>query len=320
MQKPKNAGATIRRVVKYLSEYKFFLLVVTVAIVFSALASVIGTSYMKTIIDDYIEPMVHNYSDELMHGFILTLLRMGSVYLIGALCTYISARMMLHVSTKTLYNIRTDMFNHMEALPIRYFDTHTHGELMSRYTNDIDTLRELLSNSMTMLISSSITVVSVLTMMLIYSWQLTLLLILLFSAMLVVIRFFGGRSGRLFREQQAALGTVNGYIEEMIDGVRVVKVFCHEDKAIEEFEKLNDKLVQRRYPGKHLRQLDDADYGQPDQRPLRAHCSCRRDSRNPEHPVTWYGCCVLTVRPQLLNAGHPDLSAGQQHPECFGRC
>ena len=242
MEKPKNVGAVIRRIVKYLAEYKLYLLVVTVAIIFSALASVIGTSYMKTIIDDYLEPMVLDYSDELMGGFIVTLLKMGSVYFIGALCAYISARMMLHVSTRTLYNIRVDMFNHMEALPIRFFDTHTHGELMSRYTNDIDTLRELLSNSMTMLISSSVTVISVLVMMLIYSWQLTLLLILLFAAMLVVIRFFGGRSGRLFREQQAALGTVNGYIEEMMDGVRVVKVFCHEDKAVEEFEKLNDKL------------------------------------------------------------------------------
>ena len=242
MQKPKNAAATIGRVVKYLSKYTWYLLFVTVAIIFSALASVIGTSYMKTIIDDYLEPMVQSYSDELMRGFMLTLIKMGAVYLTGAVCTYISARMMLHVSTKTLYNIRVDMFSHMEALPIRYFDTHTHGELMSRYTNDIDTLRELLSNSMTMLISSSITVVSVLTMMLIYSWQLTLLLVLLFAAMMVVIRFFGGRSGRLFREQQAALGAVNGYIEEMMDGVRVVKVFCHEDKSVEEFEKLNDKL------------------------------------------------------------------------------
>ena len=146
-----------------------------------------------------------DYSDELMAGFIVTLLKMGSVYLIGALCTYISARMMLHVSTRTLYNIRADMFNHMEALPIRFFDTHTHGELMSRYTNDIDTLRELLSNSMTMLISSSVTVISVLVMMLIYSWQLTLLLILLFAAMLVVIRFFR----RTFRPpvQRTAGGT-----------------------------------------------------------------------------------------------------------------
>ena len=242
MQKPKNAAATIGRIFKYLSKYKWYLLVVTVAIIFSALASVIGTSYMKTIIDDYLEPMVQSYSDELMVGFMRTLVTMGIVYLTGAVCTYISSRMMLHVSTRTLYNIRVDMFNHMEALPIRYFDTHTHGELMSRYTNDIDTLRELLSNSMTTLISSCVTVVSVLTMMLIYSWQLTLLLILLFGAMMVVIRFFGGRSGRLFREQQAALGAVNGYIEEMMDGVRVVKVFCHEDKSVEEFEKLNDKL------------------------------------------------------------------------------
>ena len=149
---------------------------------------------------------------------------------------------MLSVSTWTLYKIRVDMFSHMEKLPIRYFDTHTHGDLMSRYTNDIDTLRELLSNSMTTLMSSTVTIVSVLTMMIIYSWQLTLLLVLLIAAMLTVIRFFGSRSGRLFRKQQAALGTVNGFIEEMMDGTKVVKVFCHEDKAVEDFEKLNDEL------------------------------------------------------------------------------
>ena len=213
-----------------------------IAIIFSALANVIGTSFLRTIIDQYLEPMVQNYTPELMAGFIATLVKMGVIYLVGALCTYLSARMMLSVSTWTLYKIRVDMFSHMEKLPIRYFDTHTHGDLMSRYTNDIDTLRELLSNSMTTLMSSTVTIVSVLTMMIIYSWQLTLLLVLLIAAMLTVIRFFGSRSGRLFRKQQAALGTVNGFIEEMMDGTKVVKVFCHEDKAVEDFEKLNDEL------------------------------------------------------------------------------
>ena len=242
MEKPKNAFSTVKRLAGYMTEHIFFIILVLIAIIFSALANVIGTSFLRTIIDQYLEPMVQNYTPELMAGFIATLVKMGVVYLVGALCTYLSARMMLFVSTWTLYKIRVDMFSHMEKLPIRYFDTHTHGDLMSRYTNDIDTLRELLSNSMTTLMSSTVTIVSVLTMMINYSWQLTLLLVLLIAAMLTVIRFFGSRSGRLFRKQQAALGTVNGFIEEMMDGTKVVKVFCHEDKAVEDFEKLNDEL------------------------------------------------------------------------------
>ena len=242
MEKPKNAFSTVKRLAGYMTEHIFFIILVMIAIIFSALANVIGTSFLRTIIDQYLEPMVQNYTPELMAGFIATLVKMGVIYLVGALCTYLSARMMLSVSTWTLYKIRVDMFSHMEKLPIRYFDTHTHGDLMSRYTNDIDTLRELLSNSMTTLMSSTVTIVSVLTMMINYSWQLTLLLVLLIAAMLTVIRFFGSRSGRLFRKQQAALGTVNGFIEEMMDGTKVVKVFCHEDKAVEDFEKLNDEL------------------------------------------------------------------------------
>ena len=242
MEKPKNAFSTVKRLAGYMTEHIFFIILVMIAIIFSALANVIGTSFLRTIIDQYLEPMVQNYTPELMAGFIATLVKMGVIYLVGALCTYLSARMMLSVSTWTLYKIRVDMFSHMEKLPIRYFDTHTHGDLMSRYTNDIDTLRELLSNSMTTLMSSTVTIVSVLTMMIIYSWQLTLLLVLLIAAMLTVIRFFGSRSGRLFRKQQAALGTVNGFIEEMMDGTKVVKVFCHEEKAVEDFEKLNDEL------------------------------------------------------------------------------
>mgnify|MGYP005780161461 FL=1 len=242
MEKPKNAFSTVKRLAGYMTEHIFFIILVLIAIIFSALANVIGTSFLRTIIDQYLEPMVQNYTPELMAGFIATLVKMGVIYLVGALCTYLSSRMMLFVSTWTLYKIRVDMFSHMEKLPIRYFDTHTHGDLMSRYTNDIDTLRELLSNSMTTLMSSTVTIVSVLTMMINYSWQLTLLLVLLIAAMLTVIRFFGSRSGRLFRKQQAALGTVNGFIEEMMDGTKVVKVFCHEDKAVEDFEKLNDEL------------------------------------------------------------------------------
>ena len=149
---------------------------------------------------------------------------------------------MLSISTKTLLKIRTDLFTHMETLPIRYFDTHTHGDLMSRFTNDIDTIREMLSNSISSFISSLVTVIGVLAMMIYYSWQLTLLTLVMFVIVVFVTGFIGSRSGKYFKEQQKALGAVNGYIEEMIDGQKVVKVFVHEGISKAEFDELNENL------------------------------------------------------------------------------
>ena len=242
-QKPQNAGAAVKRLFSYMGEFKGLLVLVVFFIIFSTLASVAGTQILQVIIDDYITPLIgHRENTELFGRFVKTLGVMLTVYIIGALCTFGYQRIMLSVSTKTLFEIRKDVFEHMETLPIKYFDTHTHGDLMSRYTNDIDTIREMMSNSVTSFISSAITVVSVFIMMVYNSWQLTLVVLAMLAVMLFITAFIGSRSGRYFKEQQTALGKVNGYIEEMIDGQKVVKVFVHEDKSKAEFAELNDPL------------------------------------------------------------------------------
>ena len=245
MQKPKNAFGAFKRILSYMAEYKALLLLVVVFIICSSLANVIGTSFLQKIIDNYLTPLIKDSGNaELYRGFMAVLGQMMLVYVIGALCTFGYSRIMLNISTKTLFKIRTDLFTHMETLPIKYFDTHTHGELMSRYTNDIDTIREMLSNAVSSFISSAVTIIGVFIMMVYYSWQLTLVSI----GMLLVILFFtgkiGGKSGKYFKEQQKEIGAVNGYIEEMIDGQKVVKVFVHEKQAKEEFEQLNDRLCE----------------------------------------------------------------------------
>ena len=164
------------------------------------------------------------------------------IYAIGALSSFAYQRIMLFVSTKILYRMRTDLFTHMETLPIKYFDTNTHGDLMSRYTNDIDTIREMLSNSVSSFISSLITVVSVFAMMIWFSWQLTIVTVIMLVVVLSVTGFIAGNGGKFFVKQQKALGAVNGYIEEMIEGQKVVKVFVHEEKARNEFTGLNEEL------------------------------------------------------------------------------
>ena len=166
MQKPQNVGATLKRIFRDMAASKGVLAAVFLSILCSALAQIIGTSFLQRVIDNYLEPMLKAYNAELMTGFIRTLFLMGGIYLIGALSTYFYQRVMLSISTRTLFRIRTDMFAKMEHLPIRFFDTHAHGDLMSRYTNDTDTIREMLSNTVTQFISSSITVIGVFIMML----------------------------------------------------------------------------------------------------------------------------------------------------------
>lgn len=248
--KPTNAFKTLSRILSYMKEYKFLLIIVFIAIIISSLANVFGTSLMRNVIDDCITPLFENYSQtgaleqEIFRKFIETIVLIATVYAVGALCTYVFQRLMLIVSTKTLYKIRTDLFNKMESLPIKYFDTHTHGDLMSLYTNDTDSLREMLSNSFANFISSFITVVSVFIMMVVYSWQLTILVVLMLFVMLNVIKKIGGKSSLYFKNQQHNLAKVNGYIEEMIEGQKVVKVFCHEDKSKDDFDKLNEDLCE----------------------------------------------------------------------------
>ena len=245
MQKPKNAFGAFKRILSYMAEYKALLLLVVVFIICSSLANVIGTSFLQKIIDNYLTPLIKDSGNaELYRGFMAVLGQMMLVYVIGALCTFGYSRIMLNISTKTLFKIRTDLFTHMETLPIKYFDTHTHGELMSRYTNDIDTIREMLSNAVSGFISSAVTIIGVFVMMVYYSWQLTLVSIGMLFVILFLTGKIGGKSGKYFKEQQKEIGAVNGYIEEMIDGQKVVKVFVHEKQAKEEFEQLNDRLCE----------------------------------------------------------------------------
>lgn len=242
--KPKNAGKTFKRILSYMSESKVLLVFVLIGILFSSFAQIIGTALLKNVIDDYIEPLVQNYNTELVFKFLKILAFMACIYLFGAISSYAYSRIMLIVSTRTLYKIRVDLFTKMEALSIKYFDKHTHGELMSRYTNDTDTIREMLSNSIANFISSAITVTGVFIMMVIYSWQLTILVVLMLIVMLQVIKRIGGKSGSYFKKQQMELGKVNGYIEEMFEGQKVVKVFCHEESSKEEFNVLCNNLCE----------------------------------------------------------------------------
>ncbi len=241
LEKPKNPKITIRRLAGYLMEYKLQMLLVVLGIIGSSGASVASTYFLKPIINDYIVPFIGRENPDLT-AFASMLLVMAVIYLIGVGSGYLYKRLMVNISTGAMRKIRTDLFTHMQSLPIRYFDTHTHGELMSRYTNDTDTLREMISEGIPQLISSVITVTGVFTMMLVLSWQLTILAVLLLIILLWLVKIIGGKSASFFIKQQRALGQVNGYIEEMIEGQKVVKVFCHEDAVKEDFTQMNEEL------------------------------------------------------------------------------
>ncbi|MCI9363833.1 MAG: ABC transporter ATP-binding protein [Oscillospiraceae bacterium] len=241
IRRPQNMKNTIRRIFHYIRDYRIQFIFVLLGILGGALANIIGTSLLKPLINLYIVRWIGSEQPELS-GFISLLVKMGTVFLVGVFSTYLFNRLMLNISTGALYKIRTDLFDHMEKLPIQYYDTHTHGELMSRFTNDVDTLREMLSQGLPQLISALISIVGVFIMMLLLSPVLTFLVVLMLVIMLQVIKYIGSRSGRYFQKQQAALGKVNGYIEEMIEGQKVVKVFCRENQVEEEFETLNEAL------------------------------------------------------------------------------
>ncbi|SHO46727.1 ATP-binding cassette, subfamily B [Anaerocolumna xylanovorans DSM 12503] len=242
--RPKNAGKTLKRIFQYMSRYRLRLFLVLVGITISSVAQIMGTAYLKKVVDGYLTPLLKQYDSGLFHGFIKTLFIMAGIYLTGVISTYAYSRIMLSVSTGTLYKIRTDMFRKMEALPVKYFDTHAHGDIMSRYTNDTDTLRELFSNTVANFIASAISVTGVFLMMLYLSWQLTILVVLMVIFMVWIIKTIGKKSGARFKEQQKYLGEVNGYIEEMFEGQRVVKVFCYEKESKEKFDKINSQLCE----------------------------------------------------------------------------
>lgn len=238
---------TMKRLLKMLwSKYKIHLIVVFLCIVGNALFNVQGTMFMQTLIDDYIVPLLKSSSPN-FSGLFHALIRVGALYACGVVCAFTFNRIMVYVTQGFLRDLRIEMFEHMESLPIRYFDRTPHGDTMSVYTNDIDTLRQLISQSIPQLISSCMTIVTTFVSMIILNIPLTVLSVCMLMIMLVVSRKLGSLSGKFFVQQQGDLGKVNGYIEEMISGQKVVKVFNHEDQAIADFRKLNDELRESAY-------------------------------------------------------------------------
>ena len=238
----KNPGKTLMRLLSYVwNYYKVECVFVAIGIAVSSLAAVAGNLFIKNLIDDYIMPFL-SANNPSFAPLVRALLVMAGIYYIGTFATFLYARLMVNVTQGTLKRIRDDMFTHMERLPIKYFDTHAHGDIMSCYTNDTDTLRQMISQSIPQMLSSVITIVSTFISMLVLSIPLTLLIIVMIAVMVGAVRKIGSQSGKYFIRQQKDLGVLNGYIEEMMEGQKVVKVFCHEEETKKKFYELNDGL------------------------------------------------------------------------------
>ena len=233
--KPKNMKKTLGTLLRYLGKYKVFLAIVLVLVVFNSFAMVAGSYFLKPLVNNYILP-----GD--FAGLAKMLMVLGSIFLAGALSAYGYARIMVHVSQNTIRDIRRDLFNKMQDLPIKYFDRNTHGDLMSLYTNDIDNIGEALNNSVANIMSSSLSFIGMIVMMVVLSPVLSLITVSFLALMIFIIKNIGSKSKYYFGMQQKNMGKLNGYIEEMIEGQKVIKVFCHEDKAIEDFKKHNEDL------------------------------------------------------------------------------
>ena len=247
--KPKieNPGKLFKRLMGYvLKNYAPHVIIVVVCIFVGVLANIQGTLFTQTLIDEYIMPLLGTPNPD-FSGLARAIFRVACFYAVGVLASYLYNRIMINVSQGTMRNIRNDMFNKMEALPIKYFDTHPHGDIMSRYTNDIDTLRQLISQSMPQFLNSAITIVSVLVSMIILSVPLTVTTLIMVAIMLFVTKKATGLSGRYFVSQQKSIGAVNGFVEEMMEGQKVVKVFCHEEESMERFNALNEELFESAY-------------------------------------------------------------------------
>ena len=240
-QKPRDTKSTILRLFSYMGRFKFLWIFVFLFVIIAALAEVSGTYMLKPAINDYIIPMIGADSPD-YKGFVRLVLTMIAIYVSGALSSYISERILISISTRTLASLRKDLFHHMEKLPLRYYDTHLHGVLMSLYTNDTDTLREMFSMSVPQLFSTFFQVTGIFIMMLTLSLPLTLLMVFTIVLIMLLSVKIGKRSARAFRSQQDNIGKINGYIEELIEGQRVVKVFTHEEEANRKFDELNENL------------------------------------------------------------------------------
>lgn len=239
--KPKNAKKTIARLLKYMGSYKYFWILVFICVLLSSGASVLGSYLIKPALNDYIIPLIGKQNPD-FSGLLKLLAGVFCIFLVGVFASWVNNRLMLHISTNLLFRVRIDLFSKLEKLPIKFYDSHTHGELMSRFTNDTDTMREMMSQTVPQLLSSSITVIAVFSMMIVLSPMLTVVMILTMVFLFNIIKFVGKRSVAAFRENQKSVGELNGFIEEMIEGQKVIKVFNHEKKAISEFQQLNENL------------------------------------------------------------------------------
>jgi ATP-binding cassette subfamily B protein len=240
--KIQNPGKILMRILQYvMANYRLAVIAVVACIFISVLASVQGTLFIQTLIDGYILPMVTSGSRD-FSGLVLAIARVAVFYGVGVLAAFTQNRIMVYVTQGSLEKLRNELFTHMQKLPIHFFDTHSHGDIMSIYTNDIDTLRQMISQSMPQLLNSAISIVSVFVSMLVLNVPLTLLTLGMVVVMLFVTKYLTTNSGRYFTAQQRDIGAVNGYIEEMMNGQKVVKVFCHEQRSIENFDRLNDSL------------------------------------------------------------------------------
>ena len=239
--KPQDVGRTIRRLMSYVARYRLRLLLVVLCIILSAVASVLSSTFIGVLIDDYISPLLLQ-AEPVFTGLARALGVMVCVYVVGMVSGYFYNRLMVNVAQGVLKNVRDEMFAHMQTLPIRYFDTHSHGEVMSHFTNDTDTLRQMIAQALPQVLSSVVSLVAVVCAMLSLSLWLTLFVLAFAVLMLYITKRVSAQSGKYFVKQQQSLADVNGYIEEMINGQKVVKVFCHEQKAIEEFDRRNEEL------------------------------------------------------------------------------
>lgn len=250
-RKPANAGKTLIRIFKFMSGNVPFLILAMVLIIFSSLAGIIGTSLLRPLINDLIENLKNLINEgvsadvakeTVLHSVSLTLIKMIIVYVLGALSTYFGNRILINVAQKTTNKIRRTLFDHLQDLPVKYFDTNTHGEIMSRFTNDMELVHMAIEQSLSQVITSVITIVGTFVMMVILSPILTIFVVIMLFIMLRVVKFVGGKSAVYFRNQQKYLGDLNGFIEEMMEGQKVVKIFNHEDKAIQDFSVKNEEL------------------------------------------------------------------------------
>ncbi|MCI8801443.1 MAG: ABC transporter ATP-binding protein [Lachnospiraceae bacterium] len=245
--KVENPGKIFKRIMRYtLKDYALGWAVVVICIFATVYCSLQGTMFMRTLIDDYILPLIGRENPE-FDALAGAITRVAIFYAIGVAASYTQSRVLINIGQGTLRNIRNDLFEKMEALPIKYFDTHAHGDIMSIYTNDVDTLRQMISQSIPQMLNSVITVVSVFVCMLILDIPLTIMTLLMVGLMLVATKKIGAQSSRYFVTQQKALGALNGCVEETMTGQKVVKVFCHEQESMEQFNRLNDQLFESAY-------------------------------------------------------------------------